>query len=230
MGQPILIAPSMLSADPDRLFEATQGVEKAGADWIHLDIMDGRFVPNQTIGPEVVAKIRGATRLPFDVHLMIESPEKHLKRFVEAGADRVTVHQEACQDLKAVIDQIKQLGAKAGVALRPQTDAKILDGVLDQIDLVLVMTVNPGLGGQAFMADMLPKIKQIRQNYSGHIQVDGGINHETGKQCLDAGANVLVAGTYVLGAENPAQAIGALRGKNPPPASAPKTSESDYIT
>ena len=213
-----LIAPSMLAANAARLAEETARIADAGADWIHLDVMDGHFVPNLTIGPQVVAALRPATRLPFDVHLMIEHPEQYVEPFVQAGADRVTVHAEACGDLKAVVAQVMRLKAKVGVALRPQTPLSVLSPCLDDVDLVLLMTVNPGFGGQAFMPEVLPKIESLRRNFTRHIQVDGGITHETGRRTVDAGADVLVAGTYIFGAADPRQAIACLRGEAPPPA------------
>ncbi|MBI3615315.1 MAG: ribulose-phosphate 3-epimerase [Candidatus Omnitrophica bacterium] len=210
--QAILVAPSMLAADFGRLAEETRRVEAAGADWIHLDVMDGHFVPNLTIGPQAVAALRPVTRLPLDVHLMIESPDRYLPAFIEAGADRVTVHAEACPDLKKVVGQIRRLGAKVGVALRPQTGIEVLKPVLDQIDLALLMTVNPGFGGQAFMPEVLPKIESLRKLTDRHIQVDGGINYETARSTHSAGADVMVAGTYIFRSADPKQAIQSLKG------------------
>ena len=212
-GERILVAPSMLAADFGRLAQETKAVEAAGADWIHLDVMDGHFVPNLTIGPQAVAALRPVTKLPLDVHLMIESPDRFLPAFIEAGADRVTVHAEACSDLKRVVEQVRRLGAKVGVALRPQTGIEVLKPVLDRIDLALLMTVNPGFGGQSFMPEVLPKIEALRKIYTHHIQVDGGINYETAKSTRSAGADVMVAGTYIFRAADPRQAIDSLRGK-----------------
>lgn len=216
----ILISPSMLAADASRLADEAARVTAAGADWIHLDVMDGHFVPNLTVGPQVVGALRPATKLPFDVHLMIEHPEQYVEQFVKAGADRVTVHAEACPDLPSVVAQIRRLGAKTGVALRPTTPLSALSSCLDRLDLVLLMTVNPGFGGQAFMPEVLPKIETLRRDYRGHIQVDGGINYATGRQTVTAGADVLVAGTYIFGAADLRQAVDSLRGTAPAPARA----------
>lgn len=217
MGSKVLVAPSMLAADFGRLAEETHRMEVAGADWIHLDVMDGHFVPNLTIGPQVVSALRPITRLPLDVHLMIESPERYLHQFVEAGADRITVHAEAVGDLRGIARQIRKLGAKVGVALRPQTGAEALQPCLEELDLALLMTVNPGFGGQAFMPEVLPKIERLRKSYAGYIQVDGGINHETAASTRSAGADVMVAGTYLFRATDARQAIAALKGLAPPP-------------
>ncbi len=213
----VLVAPSMLAADFGRLAEETRRVEAAGADWIHLDVMDGHFVPNLTIGPQGVAALRPVTRLPLDVHLMIESPEKYVQGFIEAGADRVTVHAEACSDLSRIVQQVHGLGAKIGVALRPQTGIELLEPVLDRIDLALLMTVNPGFGGQAFMPGVLPKIEALRKVFGRHIQVDGGINYETACLTRSAGADVMVAGTYIFRATDVGRAIASLKGQGPAP-------------
>jgi ribulose-phosphate 3-epimerase len=202
----------MLAADFGRLAEETKRVEAAGADWIHVDVMDGHFVPNLTIGPVGVAALRPVTRLPLDVHLMIERPEKYIPSFVEAGADRITVHAEACSDLPKVVRQIRDLKAKVGVALRPQTGIELLRPCLEEIDLALLMTVDPGFGGQPFMPQVLPKIERLRKIFDRHIQVDGGINEETGRATQSAGADVMVAGTYIFRALDPKQAIAALKG------------------
>jgi ribulose-phosphate 3-epimerase len=213
----ILVAPSMLAADFGRLAEETRRMEEIGADWIHLDVMDGHFVPNLTVGPQAVKALRPVTRLPLDVHLMIEQPERYLSRFIEAGADRVTVHAEACTDLRKTVREVRRLGAKVGVALCPETVIDRLRPCLEEVDLVLLMTVHPGFGGQAFMPSVLPKIEALRNHFNRHIQVDGGITHETGRRTLDAGADVLVAGTYIFRASDAARAIAALKGQGPPP-------------
>lgn len=209
----VLVAPSILAADFSRLAEETRRVEQAGADWIHLDVMDGHFVPNLTIGPQVVQCLRPVTKLPLDVHLMIENPGEYVSQFVKAGADRVTIHAEAVSDLPKVVNQIHALGAKAGVALRPQSGIDFLKPCLEKIDLALLMTVNPGFGGQAFMPEVLPKIEALRKIYRGHIQVDGGINAQTAASTRSAGADVLVAGTYIFRAPDVRQAIASLKGQ-----------------
>ena len=212
-GNRILVAPSILAADFSRLAEETKRVEAGGADWIHLDVMDGHFVPNLTIGPQVVSSLRPVTALPLDVHLMIERPQEYIPIFVKAGADRVTFHAEAAHDVAQVAKLIRKLGAKAGIALRPQTGIDLLRPALEEVDLALMMTVNPGFGGQAFMPEVLPKIEALRKIFPRHIQVDGGINYETAKSAQSAGADVMVAGTYIFRAADAGQAIAALKGK-----------------
>jgi len=208
----ILVAPSVLSADFGRLAEEIRRMEDAGADWIHLDVMDGHFVPNLTIGPQIVEALRSVTKLPLDTHLMIDDPETYAPQFISAGADRVTFHAEAAKDVAALCRLIHQKGAKAGVALRPQTELDLLEPALEEMDLALMMTVNPGFGGQAFMPEVLPKIEALRKKYGGLIQVDGGINDQTGGQTQSAGADVMVAGTYIFKAADAKQAIDSLKG------------------
>jgi ribulose-phosphate 3-epimerase len=214
-----LIAPSMLSADFARLGEEVHAIDEAGADWIHIDVMDGHFVPNLTIGPGVVKALRPHTAKPFDVHLMISPVDNFLDAFAEAGADRITVHPEAGRHVHGSVQHCKALGKKAGVSLNPATPAKALDYLLEEIDLVLVMSVNPGFGGQKFIASQLRKIEAIatriaKENLDVLIEVDGGIDAETAPLAVNAGANVLVAGTAVFrgGPSAYAANIRALRG------------------
>lgn len=199
----VKIAPSILSANFAELGKEIELITKAGADYIHIDVMDGHFVPNITIGPCIVKSIRNYTHLPFDVHLMIEPPEPYIEQFAEAGADIITVHAEAVTHLDRVISQIKDSGAKAGVSLVPSTPPDVLDYVLDQLDLILVMSVNPGFGGQKFIGRSVEKIRELRYmidetGYDIELEVDGGVNPETAKYCIEAGANVLVAGSAVF--------------------------------
>ena len=214
-----LISPSILSADFAKLGEEVRAIDAAGADWIHVDVMDGHFVPNLTIGPGVVKALRPHSDKPFDVHLMISPVDNFLDAFAEAGADIITVHPEAGPHLHRTIQRIKALGKKAGVSLNPATPAKMLDYVLDEVDLVLVMSVNPGFGGQKFIASQLKKIEAIanrvaKENLAVEIEVDGGIDAATAPQAIDAGATVLVAGTAAFrgGPDQYAANIAALRG------------------
>jgi len=216
-----IIAPSILSADFAKLGEEVRAIDEAGADWIHIDVMDGHFVPNLTIGPGVVKALRPHSQKPFDVHLMISPVDNFLDAFAEAGADIITVHPEAGPHLHRTIQRIKALGKKAGVSLNPATPAKMLDYVLDQIDLVLVMTVNPGFGGQKFITGQLKKIEAIanriaKESLEVILEVDGGIDAETARQAIGAGATALVAGTAAFrgGPASYADNIRALRGNS----------------
>lgn len=219
MTKPVRIAPSILSADFARLGEEVRAIEAAGADWVHIDVMDGHFVPNISMGPVVVKALRPVTTLPFDVHLMISPIDAYLDAFAEAGADTITVHPEAGPHIHRSIQHIKSLGKRAGVVLNPGTPAKMLDYLMDLVDLILVMSVNPGFGGQSFIPSQLRKIEAIRTmiDKSGRdidLEVDGGIDPDTARQCVDAGADALVAGTATFkgGPERYAANIRALRG------------------
>ncbi|MEI8129646.1 MAG: ribulose-phosphate 3-epimerase [bacterium] len=209
----IIISPSILSADFVNLECDIKRVEKAGADWLHIDVMDGHFVPNITIGVPVVKSIKKVSSIPLDVHLMIENPQKYVEAFKNAGADIITFHYEAVEDVFAVINLIKSYGVKAGLSIKPQTPAENILEFLPDLDLVLIMTVEPGFGGQKFMHDCAQKIVEIKQNASDDliIQVDGGINNITGHICTSLGANSLVAGNYIYGHNDIAQAIKSLK-------------------
>ena len=224
---PFLVAPSILSADFSNLGEAVKRAEAGKADWIHVDVMDGQFVPNLTIGMPVVKGIRPHTKLPIDVHLMIVEPDRYLDEFAKAGADLITVHAEACVHLQRTLSHIRSLGKKAGVALNPATTPEVLRYILNDIDLVLIMTVNPGFGGQQFLYNLLPKIREVRQMFDDignlrakaaprdgrsdvRVSVDGGITAETASLVFQAGADVVVAGNSVYGAKDITVAIAAL--------------------
>ena len=197
----IKISPSILSADFANLEKEVKSLENAGADMIHIDVMDGHFVPNLTFGPPVIKALRKHTNLPFDVHLMIESPEKYIQAYAEAGADIITIHPEATTHLDRTINEIKKCGAKAGLSLLPTTSVAPLEYTIDNIDLILVMTVNPGFGGQKFIDNQLMKIEMIAniiQSTDIILAVDGGINDKTAKLCIDAGADMLVSGSFIF--------------------------------
>ena len=219
MARP-LISPSILSADFARLGEEVRAIDVAGADWIHVDVMDGHYVPNLTIGPGVVKALRAHTAKPFDVHLMVSPVDNWLEAFAEAGADIITVHPEAGPHVHRTVQAIKALGKKAGISLNPATPAKMLDYLIDEIDLVLVMSVNPGFGGQSFITSQLRKIEAVRKMIEKtgraiHLEVDGGVDPTTARQCVDAGADVLVAGsaTFKGGPDRYAANIAALKGQ-----------------
>lgn len=210
------IAPSILSANFAKLGEEIKEVELAGADYIHVDVMDGHFVPNITIGPLIVEAIKPVTNLPLDVHLMIENPDQYIRIFAEKGASIITVHQEACPHLHRTIQLIKDMNVKAGVVINPATPIEMIKEILPYVDLVLIMTVNPGFGGQSFIHEMIPKIKAIselkeKNNYHYEIEVDGGVNIETAKLCTDVGADVLVAGSAIFNQKDRKKAIEDLR-------------------
>jgi ribulose-phosphate 3-epimerase len=219
MAQPVLIAPSILSADFSRLGAEIEAIEAAGADWIHVDVMDGHFVPNLTIGPQVVKALRGHTKKPFDVHLMISPVDPYLEAFAQAGADGLTVHPESGPHVHRTLQHIRKLGKRAGVVLNPGTPIDALDNLMDLVDLILIMSVNPGFGGQSFIESQLFKIEAARKRIDATgrdiaLEVDGGITPETAKRAIAAGATVLVAGTAVFqgGPSRYTANIAALRG------------------
>lgn len=212
----IKLAPSILSADFARLLEDVKKVEDAGCEYLHIDVMDGHFVPNITLGPSLVKSLRKDVNMVFDAHLMIENPDQYIKDFVDAGCDLIVVHQEACRHLHRTIQNIKSHGIKAGVALNPATSIETIKHVLSDVDMVLIMTVNPGFGGQSFIEGMIPKIKELKgvidaQNLNVDIQVDGGIKPENVNKVVEAGANIIVAGSAIFNSNNISETVQLFR-------------------
>lgn len=212
----IKLAPSILSADFARLLEDVKKVEEAGCEYLHIDVMDGHFVPNITLGPSLVKSLRKDVNMVFDAHLMIENPDQYIKDFVDAGCDLIVVHQEACIHLHRTIQNIKSYGIKVGVALNPATPIETIKHVLSDVDMVLIMTVNPGFGGQSFIEGMIPKIKELKgiiddQNLNVDIQVDGGIKPENVNKVVEAGANVIVAGSAIFNSNNISETVQLFR-------------------
>jgi ribulose-phosphate 3-epimerase len=212
----VLVAPSILSADFSKLGEEIKLVENAGADWIHIDVMDGHFVPNITIGPVVISKIRKLSDIFFDTHLMIENPGKYVEQFANAGADLITVHVEACDELYSVIETIRKNECKVGISINPQTSTEMMEKFIPNVDLVLIMSVHPGFGGQSFIKEVLPKIRKIRKiideiDREIYLEVDGGINNKNVKILKKIGVDVLVAGSFIFNSKNYKEAINSIK-------------------
>ncbi len=211
MDKKITVGPSLLAADFSILKEEIKRAEEAGADFLHCDIMDGHFVPNISFGPSIIKDIRKTTELILDVHLMIEEPQKYLNQFIDAGSDVITVHIETLKEPGKILEDIKSAGLKAGISLNPETPAESLREVLDIADIILVMTVHPGFGGQGFIEECLPKIEKIKAMFSGNLEVDGGINYKTAQMAVKAGINMIVAGTHLFNSENMQEDIRKIR-------------------